>query len=322
MRRQGSRPVSVIVLNYNGASIIARAVRADLAEARKVHPASEVTVVDNASTDGSADIVRRKFPKVRVLPVQRNRFLHAFNDAIRLARNDAVILINNDMIPQPGCFSRLMAALTPGVFSVGPKILWPDRKTINFAYARPRFWRGFFSVERVGADERDEGQCDFERPIMSLYPPIASAFDRKKLLQLGGFDAIYDPAYWEDVDLGYSAWKRGWRTLYDSKAVTVHDHQRTIEKGNKKSDVLYWINKNKHLFIIKNISDNGMRAQYALALPFIVAAGTARHGPAFLWGFLGAARRAGGAWKRGRQEKKGRRLSDSDVFLVAGARRK
>jgi len=255
-----------------------------------------------------------------VVRMQENSFLHAFNYALKLAKYEAVILINNDMLPQKGCFLRLVSGLAPDVFAVGPKILVPGMKKINFTFARPRFRLGFFSVERIGMDEDDRGQCDFARPIESLYPPIASAFDKKKLLAIGGFDALYDPAYWEDVDLGYSAWKRGWRTLYDSKAVTIHDHQRTIEKGYRKSAVLYWISKNKHLFIAKNFSDCGMRIQYVLALPFIVAAGTFRHGFPFLSGFFGALCQMGAALCRNREAERHRKLSDREIFGITGGK--
>ncbi|MFA6330072.1 MAG: glycosyltransferase [Candidatus Micrarchaeia archaeon] len=314
-----ARPFSVVVLNYNGRAIIERTLKAMTRETRAA-AGSEIILVDNASTDGSADLVARKFPEVRVMRKREGRFLIAFNDAVAQAKNNVVILANNDMIPDKGCLGRLAAGLEGDVFAVGPKVLCRDHKTINFAFARPRFRLGFFWIERVGSGEPDRGQYDFQKPVPSVYPPIISAFSREKLLALGGFDPLYLPAYWEDVDLGYSAWTRGWKTLYDSKAVAVHDHQKTIEKGNMKSTVLYWINKNKHLFIVKNFSDGWMRAQYAIALPFIVVAGTIRHGFSFLSGFFGALGQVGTALGRNKETETHRKLSDREIFRRTGGK--
>src|SRR4029450_412873 len=54
-----------------------------------------------------------------------------------------------------------------------------------------------------------------------------SAFDRRKYEALGGFEALYDPCYVEDVSLGYVGWRRGWRVLFAPEAVVHHVHQGT-----------------------------------------------------------------------------------------------
>jgi hypothetical protein len=50
----------------------------------------------------------------------------------------------------------------------------------------------------------------------------ATAWDRKRFLMLGGFDSLYFPGYWEDVDLSWRGWKRGWRCLYEPRSVVYH----------------------------------------------------------------------------------------------------
>ena len=56
------------------------------------------------------------------------------------------------------------------------------------------------------------------------------AFDRAKFLELGGFDELLRPFYLEDTDLGYLAWKRGWKVLYQPRSVVFHEHRGTIGK--------------------------------------------------------------------------------------------
>ena len=56
------------------------------------------------------------------------------------------------------------------------------------------------------------------------------AFDRRKFLELGGFDELLAPFYLEDTDLGYMAWKRGWKVLYEPRSMVYHEHRGTIGK--------------------------------------------------------------------------------------------
>ena len=58
----------------------------------------------------------------------------------------------------------------------------------------------------------------------------SSAFDRRKFLELGGFDHLYRPFYYEDTDLGFMAWKRGWKVLYEPGSIVFHEHRGTIGK--------------------------------------------------------------------------------------------
>jgi glycosyltransferase involved in cell wall biosynthesis len=81
------------------------------------------------------------------------------------------------------------------------------------------------------------------------------AFDRGKFLELGGFDALLAPFYLEDTDLGYMAWKRGWKVLYQPRAVVYHEHRGTIGKRFNESQIQAVLKKNYLLFAWKNIHD-------------------------------------------------------------------
>ena len=79
-----------------------------------------------------------------------------------------------------------------------------------------------------------------EPEIRQLYPCFyggggSCAFDRRKFLELGGFDEILKPFYLEDTDLGYMAWKRGWKVLYQPASVVYHEHRGTIGKTFQRS---------------------------------------------------------------------------------------
>jgi O-antigen biosynthesis protein len=79
------------------------------------------------------------------------------------------------------------------------------------------------------------------------------AFDRTKFLALGGFDELFAPFYLEDTDLGFLAWKRGWKVLYQPASVVYHEHRGTIGKRFGDEHIRGVLQKNFILFTWKNI---------------------------------------------------------------------
>lgn len=82
------------------------------------------------------------------------------------------------------------------------------------------------------------------------------AFDRYKFLELGGFDPILEPFYMEDTDIGYMAWKRGWKVLYQPRSIVYHEHRGTIGKRFTEEYIQSVLRKNYALFCWKNIHES------------------------------------------------------------------
>jgi glycosyltransferase involved in cell wall biosynthesis len=96
--------------------------------------------------------------------------------------------------------------------------------------------------------------------ITELFPCFyggggSCAFDRTKFFELGGFDHLYKPFYLEDTDLGYLAWKRGWKVLYQPASIVYHEHRGTIGKRFSDAYIQGVLKKNFLLFTWKNIHD-------------------------------------------------------------------
>jgi glycosyltransferase involved in cell wall biosynthesis len=96
--------------------------------------------------------------------------------------------------------------------------------------------------------------------VTDLYPCFyggggSCAFDRRKFLELGGFDPLLAPFYLEDTDLGYLAWKRGWRVLYQPRSVVYHEHRGTIGKHFRQDQIEEVYRKNFVLFCWKNVHE-------------------------------------------------------------------
>ncbi|MGH9638831.1 MAG: glycosyltransferase, partial [Bryobacteraceae bacterium] len=230
---------------------------------------NEVIVVDNASTDGSVAFLQEHFPSVRVIALERNLgFGGGSNEGFRAARNEIVVLLNNDMRVEPDFLAPLLEPFAdPLVFSVSCQIFFADpaRRREETGLTQTWWERG-----SLRAGHRADPAIDI--PFPCAYPGGgSSAFDRRKFLQLGGFDHLLWPFYYEDADLGHMAWKRGWKVLYQPRSIVHHVHRGTIGKAYSTRSIESVLKKNRILFAWKNIHDWKMLLPH-FALRFSLAA--------------------------------------------------
>ncbi|HSU30651.1 MAG TPA: glycosyltransferase [Bryobacteraceae bacterium] len=243
---------SIVIPTWNGRDLLKKFLPSVIA-ALAGHPDSEVLVVDNASTDGSAEFLREAFPEVRVLALEENRgFGGGSNLGFQAAKNDIVVLLNNDMRVEPGFLAPLLEPFSdPLLFSVSCQIFFGDSSRRREETGLTETWweRGQLRVSHR-ADEA------LQVPYPCAYPGGgSSAFDRRKFLELGGFDELLRPFYYEDTDLGHRAWKRGWKLLYQPNSIVVHEHRGTIGKRFSPEFIEGVLRRNVILYCWKNIHD-------------------------------------------------------------------
>ena len=214
-----------MILNWDGKDLLASGLPSVIEAVRVDGRPHEIMVVDNGSTDGSVEYLKESFPQVRVLALKENLgFAEGNNAGVRAARHDTVVLLNNDMIVDPGFLGPLLRGFGPGTFAVSSQIFLqdPSKRREETGKTTAVFRRGMidFSHREV------EGP-----PYPRNYYPVfwagggSSAFDRKKFLALGGFQDIYAPAYVEDTDLSYQAWRIGWEVLLAPESIVYHAHR-------------------------------------------------------------------------------------------------
>ena len=191
----------------------------------------EVIVVDNASTDGTQELLRERFPTVRVISFDENRgFGKAANAGVAAASSATVVLLNNDTVCRPTFLERLVEALDPeqGVVMAAPVLvrLGDERRIDTAGIVVDRTLHGFNHL--------------YGEPVEVLagdvFDPLApcggaAAFDRAAFLHVGGFDPAFF-AYLEDVDLAIRCVARGWTCRLASSAIAVHAHSGTLGEGS------------------------------------------------------------------------------------------
>lgn len=214
--------VSIIILNWNRKDDTI----ACLQSIEKVsYPDFEVILVDNASSDGTIEAVKQKFPLVKVISNPENlRFAGGNNVGINYALEneaDYILLLNNDTVVDPDFVSELMRAAESdgGIGMVGPKIYYyDDPKRIWFAGGKVEFWKGWIS--HIGIRELDRGQYDATRHVDYL-TGCCLLVKREVIERVGKLDESYF-IYGEDADWCIRASRAGFKLLYVPSSIIWH----------------------------------------------------------------------------------------------------
>jgi len=238
--------VSVIVINWNGKHHLERCLSSVL---QQTYPNFEVVLVDNASTDGSVEFVRERFPGVRIIRNEENLgFAAGDNVAIRTTRGDYVATLNNDTQVDPRWLEELVSAAEadPKVGMCASKMLFLHQPDIINSTGISLDKAGIAWDRRGGEPDQDTGI----EPIEVFGPCAGAALYRRRMLEeVGLFDQDFF-AYLEDVDLAWRARLMGWRCLYVPTARVYHIHSATGLEGSPFKNHL--LGRNKVWTIIKN----------------------------------------------------------------------
>ena len=239
--------ITIITVNHNGKPLLKRCFDS-LESLDYPKDKIEIIMVDNCSSDGSIDLVRKKYPKIKIIESDTNNYCKANNMAIKKAKGDFVALINNDVKADKDWLIEAVSIIDndSSVAGVGSKILFMDGKIQSAGHEEyPDFYWG-----DKGFKEKDRGQFDNITDIPSACG-AAVLYRKKSIYEVGLFDEDFT-MFLEDVDLGIRLHAKGWRILFCPKSIISHQFHATI---GDESNARLWQEKNRLLLIAKHWPD-------------------------------------------------------------------
>ena len=293
--------ITLIITNWNGANLLRECMPTVLEAVRfDRHHCYEVMVIDDCSTDNSLEILADEFPEVRTEQTPQNLgFQEANNYAVKLAESKIVMPMNNDIKLDPKALHYLAQHFdNKDIFAVSGKIFAFDQTTFLYGNRGGYFQKGHFHLYEKPPEDNSQ----------TLFA-CGGAFmvNRQKYLDLGGFDSMYHPLYYEEIDLSYRALKRGWKVHYEPQSIAYHKVQATITRQEKLRRISLISARNNYLFIWKNILDRSMTLTFLFYIPLFLLRDLFRLKSRFWIAFYMALKRLPRALK-------GRSIEQSDVL--------
>lgn len=234
--------VNIVTLNYNGLDLLKQNLPSLVAAAKASTHICRVTVLDNCSVDGSVEYVRNQFPSVQIFLAAENKVLCSFNDLAKAVDDDILILLNNDVSVDVSLVDPIVVTFeqNKNAFFVST---YGDRTV-------PTFHWGIITAEFSLPKHYSR-----ESRVMYTVNTGMGAFDRVKFLELGGYDELYLPGRYEDLDICYRGWRRSWQGYCQPKSRIFHEGQVSFDKYYTSKQIQRLVFRNSLIFMVKNISN-------------------------------------------------------------------
>lgn len=259
--QSNTKKVAVVILNWNGAKLMEEflpsVVDYSLAEL------AEVIVADNGSTDASVDMLKEKFPSVRIIQLDKNYgFAEGYNQALKQIDNEYTVLLNSDVEVTPGWLDAPLAAMEADstIVAAQPKIR-AQRNKDYFEYAGAA--GGYMDIygypycrgRLLHVVEKDEGQYD--TPTDILWATGACLFIRTTIYkEVGGLDAGFF-AHQEEIDMCWRLRSRGYRLVCTPQSVVYHVGGATLQVESPRKTFLNF--RNNLLMLYKNLPEKDLK---------------------------------------------------------------
>ncbi len=244
---------AVAILNWNGAELLKKFLPSVL----KHTPQADIYVIDNSSTDESLSLLKKEFPDVKIIRLEKNHgFAEGYNLGIKKIKADNIVLLNSDVEVTENWLSPLISHLNkhPETVALQPKIKdYKDKKMFEYAGAAGGYL-DFFGYpycdgRKLFKIEEDKGQYDIEKEI--FWASGACLMIRKKAFEkAGGFDSDYF-AHQEEIDLCWRIHHQGGKIKYIPISTVYHLGGASLNEQNPFKTYLNF--RNNLLTLLKNL---------------------------------------------------------------------
>ena len=248
--------ISVVIVGWNARHYLQLCLQS-LADAPP-RRSMEIIVVDNASSDGSSEMIKARFPHVKVIRSEENLgFAKGNNVGILQCQGRYIALVNPDVIVFPDCLDALADFLdqNPDVGNVGPRVFNPDMTMQSTCRRFPTLWNNFCSTARL--EKLFQNSKFFAGEHMFYFPhdrtlPVDVLVGCFSMIRREAFDdvGLLDEnlfMYGDDVDWCRRAWKAGWQVVFFPGARAIHDRGKTTASypvrfavAQQRSVLYYW----------------------------------------------------------------------------------
>ncbi len=324
--------VSIVIPTWNGLDLLKRFLPSVIAAANHTIEQAgnrvEIVVVDDGGTDATIDWLTEhgfapatsptsdtQTPRNVELRMLRNAknvgFGETCNNGVKAAQHPLIYLLNNDAEVNADVLLPLIGHFADAeVFAVHSRVYQLETGEDCGNGQLGYFSRGLIRVHLGYRAEKDEGQ----EPFYSIYATGGSAlFDREKFLELGGFDALFSPFYWEDVELGYKAWKRGYTIHFEPRSIVRHRISATTKKLSQRRVKLVQ-QRNRLIYHWIHLHDRWLLLSHLLWVIPLALLSPLLFKPVQTVAFIEAVKRLPEIRRLRLQEKAKAKRSDRDIF--------
>ena len=261
--------ISIIIPNYNGEDLLRKNLPKVLSAILNYKDGEvEIIIVDDGSTDDSLKVIKNEKLKIKdqnlqlkIIQNEKNLgFSSTINKGVQNANGDILVLLNTDVVPEKDFLKPLIGHFhDESVFAVGcmDKSI-ENGKTVLRGRGIGKWEKGFLVHRRGEVDKKN-----------TLWVSGGSGAFRKSIWNnLLGFNELYSPFYWEDIDLSYRAIKSGYKVLFEPTSVVLHEHEKgTIKKKFSPFKIKTIAYRNQFIFVWENATDINLQFLHVFWLP-------------------------------------------------------
>lgn len=304
--------VDIIIPNYNGSHLIERNISAVLKSIENYN--SKIIVVDDGSLNDDKIKLRNilnELNNAKIILVEHKinkGFSSAVNSGVKKSEADFVVLLNSDVVPSRNFLKSPLEKLISDtdIFAIGcmdESIEGSKRVLRGRGLAK---WSKGMLIHYKG---------DINESNTFWASGGSSVFRRELYEKFGGMDEIYNPFYWEDIDLSYRAQKAGYKILFDKNSVVEHYHEHgAIKKNFTSNRVTITAYRNQFIFIWKNISSYHLMINHLIFLPINIVGSIKRNDFNLIKGLFLALGRLPAIIEKRRKQSKFYKVSDIEII--------